>query len=325
MATIKDVARLAGCSISTVSKYLNGGNVRSEIQEPIRAAIAQLDYRANPYARGLKSQRSRIIGILMPSITAPFYGSVIMSLDKILRENGYHTFLSCYSANHGLERDYLSFLINAGIDGLIYTPENLSAEEFYELTGPRSIPVVQLDRMIQGVNADAVLADNSEAVYQCTCHLIDKGHRRIAIMVGPQSILTAKERLVGYLRAMSDHNITYDDALVFSGPLEFSTGYQSVAPMLSMDNRPTAVISTNYDITIGLVTAMRERGIKIPDEIEIFGYDSVSVCRMMTPPLSVVQQPEELLGRTAGAYLIDRLVGFDGPPRQIRLKNKLII
>ena len=124
---------------------------------------------------------------------------------------------------------------------------------------------------------------------------------------------------------MTDHNITYDDALVFSGPLEFSTGYQSVATMLNMDVRPTAVISTNYDITIGLVTAMRERGIQIPGEIEIFGYDSVSVCRMMTPPLPVVQQPEEMLGRTAGAYLIDRLVGFDGPPRQLRLKNKLII
>lgn len=325
MATIKDVARLAGCSISTVSKYLNGGNVRGEIQEPIRAAIAQLDYRANPYARGLKSQRSRIIGILMPTITAPFYGSVIMALDKILRENGYHTFLSCYSSNHGLERDYLSFLINAGIDGLIYTPENLSAEEFYELTSARSIPVVQLDRMIQGVNADAVLTDNSDAVYKAACHLIGKGHRQIAILVGPQSVLTAKERLVGYLRAMTDHNITYDDALVFSGPLEFSTGYQSVATMLNMDVRPTAVISTNYDITIGLVTAMRERGIQIPGEIEIFGYDSVSVCRMMTPPLPVVQQPEEMLGRTAGAYLIDRLVGFDGPPRQLRLKNKLII
>ena len=325
MATIKDVARLAGCSISTVSKYLNGGNVRGEIQEPIRAAIAQLDYRANPYARGLKSQRSRIIGILMPTITAPFYGSVIMALDKILRENGYHTFLSCYSSNHGLERDYLSFLINAGIDGSIYTPENLSAEEFYELTSARSIPVVQLDRMIQGVNADAVLTDNSDAVYKAACHLIGKGHRQIAILVGPQSVLTAKERLVGYLRAMTDHNITYDDALVFSGPLEFSTGYQSVATMLNMDVRPTAVISTNYDITIGLVTAMRERGIQIPGEIEIFGYDSVSVCRMMTPPLPVVQQPEEMLGRTAGAYLIDRLVGFDGPPRQLRLKNKLII
>lgn len=324
MATIKDVARLAGCSISTVSKYLNGGNVRPEIQDPIRAAIAKLDYRVNPYARGLKSQRSRTVGILMPNITAPFFGSVIMALDKILRENGYHSILCCYSANHGLERDYLNFLYNNGIDGLIYMPENLSADEFYELTSGRNLPVVQVDRIIQGVDTDAVLADNSEAVYQCTRHLIDNGHRRIAIVTGPQSILTAKERLVGYLRALSDHDIPYDDTLVFSGSLDFATGYQNFQNMEAMAQPPTAVISTNYDITLGLVTAIRERGVKIPEEIEVFGYDSVNVCRMMTPPLPVVHQPEEMIGRTAGAYLIDRLLGHDGPSRQIRLKNKVI-
>ncbi len=326
MATIKDVARLANCSISTVSKYLNGGNVRTELQAPIRAAIAQLDYRVNPYARGLKSQRSRTIGILIPNITAPFFGSVIMALDKILRENGYHTLLSCYNSNHGLERDYLSFLLSTGIDGLIYMPENLSADEFEELTASRSIPVVQLDRMIQGVSADAVLADNSDAVYQSVSYLIEqKNHQRIAIVTGPQSVLTSKERMVGYLRALSDYDVPYDDAVVFTGELSFATGYQSAVQMMSMDTPPTAVISTNYDITIGLTTALRERGYRIPEEIDVFGYDSVEVCRMMTPPLPVVQQPEELMGRTAGAYLIDRLVGFDGPPRQIRLKNKVIV
>lgn len=324
MSTIKDVARLAGCSISTVSKYLNGGNVRSDIQEPIRSAIAQLDYRANPYARGLKSQHSCIIGVLMPSITAPFYGTVITSLEKILREHGYRIILSCYSSNHGLERDYLNFLIHTGIEGLIYMPENLSADEFYELTSGRPIPVVQLDRMIQGVAADAVLADNSDAVYQSVCHLIQNGHRRIAILSGPQYIFIAKERLVGYLRAISDHQIPYDDRLVISGSLDFSTGYKSVSSLFDMVSPPTAIISTNHDITIGLVTAVRERGIRIPEDVEIFGYDSVNVCRMMTPPLPVVQQPEEMLGRTAASYILDRLTGFRGEPRQIRLKNNLI-
>ena len=324
MATIKDVARLAGCSISTVSKYLNGGNVRPEIQEPIRAAITRLDYRVNPYARGLKAQRSRTVGILMPNIAAPFFGSVIMSLDKILRENGYHSLLSCYSSNHGLERDYLNFLYNTGIDGLIYMPENLSADEFYELTASRNIPVVQVDRIIQGVETDSVLADNSEAVHQAVSHMIQKGHRRITIATGPQSVLTSKERLVGYLRALSDHDIPYDDSLVFTGELDFATGYQSALQILELENPPTAVISTNYDITIGLITALRERGCRIPEDIDVFGYDCVNVCRMMNPPLPVVQQPEELIGRTAGAYLMERLLGHDGPCRQTRLKSKVI-
>ena len=129
MATIKDVARLAGVSVSTISKYLNGGNVLEENAESIRKAIAELDYRVNPFARSLKTQRSKSIGVLLPDITAPFFGNVLVSLDKVLREHGYHTLISCYSASYGLERENLQFLINNGIDGLIYAPENLTAED----------------------------------------------------------------------------------------------------------------------------------------------------------------------------------------------------
>ena len=133
MATIKDVARLAGVSVSTISKYLNGGNVLEENAEAIRRAISELDYRVNPFARSLKTQRSKSIGVLLPDITAPFFGNVLTAMDKVLRENGYHSLISCYSSNHGLERDNLSFLLSAGIDGLIYAPEDLSVDEFYEL------------------------------------------------------------------------------------------------------------------------------------------------------------------------------------------------
>ena len=119
MATIKDVAKLAGVSVSTVSKYINGGHLRGGNSDAIRDAIAQLDYHVNPFARSLKSQRGRSVGILLPSMTASFYGSVLTSLDKALRECGYHILISCYGANHGLERDNLQFLITNGIDGLI--------------------------------------------------------------------------------------------------------------------------------------------------------------------------------------------------------------
>ena len=164
MATIKDVARMAGVSISTVSKYLNGGNVRPENLEPIRSAIAALDYRANPFARCLKAQRSRSIGILLPNMAAPFFGTMVMALDTILREHGYHSMICCYGSSHGLERDYFRFLLSTGVDGMVYVPEDLSAEEFRELTAQRPIPVVQVDRAIQGVETDAVLVNTAIAV-----------------------------------------------------------------------------------------------------------------------------------------------------------------
>lgn len=323
MATIKDVARMAGVSASTVSKYINGGHLRQENAESIRSAIATLDYRVNPFARSLKAQRSRSIGILLPDISAPFYGSVLTTLDRSLREHGYHTLISCYGSNHGLERDNLSFLITNGIDGLIYIPEDLTADEFYELTANFSIPTVQVDRVVQGVASDAVLVNNTEAVHRAVSCLIARGHRRIAAITGPKSVLTAKERLVGYLRALSDHGILYDDALVISDENDFATGYRGFDALMQLPDRPTAIFATNYDITIGLVTAAREQGIRIPEELDIFGFDCVEICTMMKTPLPVVHQPEQLIGQTAATYLIERLEGYNGAPRTTRLNCKI--
>ena len=320
MATIKDVAKMAGVSPSTISKYMNGGNVREENVEAIRNAIAALDYRVNPFARNLKTQRSRSIGVLLPDITAPFFGNVMTALDKVLRENGYHSLISCYSANHGLERDNLRFLISTGVDGLIYMPENLSAEEFYELTANCGVPTVLIDRSLEGLPGDTVLVDNADAVYTAILRLANQGHRRIAIITGPKAVFSAKERLVGYLRALSDLSILYDDQLVISGQNEFATGYYGLEALMNLPDPPTAVFTTNYDITMGVITAAREQGMRIPEDIAVFGFDCVDICTMLKPPLPVVHQPEQEIGQLAARYLIERLGGFEGPPRVTQLK-----
>ena len=325
MATIKDVARKAGVSQSTISKYMNGGNVRPENAEAIRQAIADLDYRVNPFARSLKTQRSRSVGILLPDMTAPFFGSVITALDKSLRERGYHSLISCYSSDHGLERDNLRFLISAGIDGLIYIPEDLSAEEFYELTNHQNVPVVQVDRVIPGIISDAVLVDNAESTYRAVAEMIKQGHRRIAMVSGPKSVFTAKERQTGYLRALTDYNVLYDDALVISDENTFATGYRSGKHLLQMEDRPTAILTTNYDITLGLITAARELGGSFMKDVNIVGYDCVEVCTMMDPPLPVIQQPEQQIGQIAASYILERMNGFDGPVRTNRLKCRLVL
>lgn len=324
MATIKDVAKMAGVSMSTVSKYINGGTVRPENIAPIREAIAALDYRVNPFARGLKAQRNRSVGILLPDMTAPFYGSVVAAMDKTFREHGYHSIISCYDSNHGLERDNLRFLLTNGIDGLIYIPEDLTAEEFYEMTASFSIPMVQVDRMIQGVRSDAVLVDNTKAAYDAVSSLIRDGHRRIAMITGPKSVFTAKERQIGYLKALSDGGILYDDALFISGQNDFATGYHGCETLLRQSALPTAVFTTNYDITLGFITAARERGVQIPEEMAVFGFDCVDICTMMKPPLPVVQQPEQAMGIQAAKYLIERLNNFTAEPQITRLPCTLV-
>lgn len=324
MATIKDVARMAGVSVSTVSKYINGGNVRPENVEPIRNAIEQLEFRVNPFARSLKTQRSRYIGILLPSITAPFFGSVVEALDRKLREYGYHSLISCYASSPGQERDNLQFLLGNGIDGLVYAPEDMTADVFQELTANSGIPVVQVDRMIQGVVSDTVLVNNTEATHLAISHLIDRGHRRIAILTGPKSVFSARERLMGYVSALSDHGILYDDSLVISADNEFGAGYRGFDALMQLPDPPTAVFATNYDITMGLITAARERGVKIGEDMDFCGFDCVEICSMLRPPLPVVHQPEAQIGATAAQFLIDRLGGYAGPARLERLNCKLI-
>lgn len=325
MTTIKDVAQLAGVSPSTVSKYINGGSVRRENLDAIRNAIDTLGFRVNPIARSLKTRRTYSIGILLPTLVAPFFSEVFMSMDKLLRECGYHSMISCYYSDHGLERDYLGYLIGTGIDGLIYVPEELTAEEFSELTAGRNIPVVQVDRKIPGVETDAVLAENTEISRQAVSRLISQGHRRIAIISGPSSVQTSKERQTGYLRALEEGGILYDNVLMIRGELAFATGYQGLVRLLGLTSPPTAIFTTNHDITMGVVTAIRDRGLSIPENMTVLGYDCVDVCGMMTPRMPVVRQPEQEIGRTAAAYLIERLAGRTDPPRITRLKCSIIL
>jgi LacI family transcriptional regulator len=325
MATIKDVARMAGVSISTVSKYMNGGTVRQENIAPIREAIAALDYRVNPFARGLKAQRNRSVGILLPDLTTPFFGAIIGAMDKTFREYGYHSIISCYDADHGLERDNLRFLLTNGIDGLIYIPEDLTAEEYKEITSNGSIPVVQVDRVISGVKSDTVLVDNAQAAYKAVMSLAQKGHRRIALITGSKAVLTAKERQVGYLNALTDSGIHYDDDLFISGLNNFATGYHGCEALLQLPTWPTAVFTTNYNITLGFITAARERGIRIPEQIDVFGFDCVDICTMLNPPIPVIRQPEQEIGRTAAMYLIERMQGCTDEPRTTRLECNAVV
>jgi LacI family transcriptional regulator len=178
--------------------------------------------------------------------------------------------------------------------------------------------------MIQGVTSDTVLVNNTDAAYQAVSCLIKKGHSRVAMITGPKSVLTAKERQIGYLKAISDHGLIYDDDLFISDQNDFATGYRGCERLIAQEHPPMAIFTTNYNITMGCVTAARERGLRIPEDFDIFGFDCVDICTMMKPPLPVVQQPEEEIGRMAATHLIERLNGFAGEPRIARLPCKLV-
>lgn len=325
MSTIRDVAKHANVSVATVSKYLNGGHVREQKELAIQAAMQELEYQINPYAKSLRTRRSMAAGILLPSALTPFFSNMLQSLDASLRRAGYQTLVSFYRPDHGIEREKLQFLSRAGIDALAYTPENITAGEFQDIFSAGSMPVVLIDRMIAGIQtADAVLVDSAAAVQAAVGRLIDRQHRRIAIINGPPSVFTAKERMAGYLHALSEHAIAYDPDYVQSGEYAMRTGYQGFLKLMSLPQPPTAIITMNYDLTLGALTAAQERSVRIPEEIALFGFDCSDICNVIASPIPIIQQPEQALGSQTAQFLLERMNGYTGPARLAKLHAAII-
>ena len=337
MSTIKDIAKHTGLSLATISKYLNGGNVLAENREKIDEAIELLHYRINRSARSLRSNHTKTVGVVMPTMALAFFGSVFSELDSVLTREGYTEIACSYNFNRELEVDKFRYFASNNVDGIVLIPQFLTAGEIdsiYSSVG-RSFPIVLVDRTIPDFKCDTIVIDNLNAAYTSVEHLINQGHRRIGIIVGPQNISTAYERAVGYYRALKDYGLLDADysslaesrtenELVRIGNYDFESGFRIFNEFMDMDNPPTALCATNYDMTLGAISAARERRIVLGESIGFVGFDALNVCGMIRPQLCVVEQPTSDMGRCAGELLLKRMKGdSDGFPKVIRLKTQL--
>jgi LacI family transcriptional regulator len=321
MSTIKDVARKTGLSLSTISKYLNGGHVREENRLAIEQAVHELDYSVNYFARSLKANRSKTIGILLPTISSPFFGQVVASMEPVFRAGGYESVVCSYNFQPEAELGKLEFLAHKHVDGLIYVPESAGAADIRARVG--STPLLLLDRTVPGMRCDAIVVDNLNAVYMAVEQLISRGHRRIGFIAGPMRISTAMERATGYRRVLEDYGLPIDDSLIRSGDYDVESGYRLFNELLDLPDPPTAICVTSYDMTLGAITAAHERGVALPTDVDFIGYDNINLCRIVTPPLEIIEQPMEQMGREAASRILARLAGDTSEPRLLRLKAKL--
>jgi len=336
LSTIKDVSKVSGLSLATISKYLNGGNVRDENRQRIDDAVKVLGYRINRNARSLKTNRTMTVGVVMPTLSVPFFGSVLSSLDQTLREAGYTSFVCSYDFDRDLELEKLRVLCNNNVDGIVLAAQHVSANELNEIRNSRGseMPMVLVDRTITGFVCDSIVIDNLNATYGAVEQLINAGHRHIGIIVGPLDISTANERMVGYRRALEDYGIKIEtglrtksgqsEDLIQIGRYDFESGYRQFNNFMDMETPPTALCVTNYDMTMGAVTAAHERNIILGKDIGFVGFDAVDLCRIVSPPLSIVEQPTQMMGQKAGEILLKRMAGENLPhPQVIRLKSYL--
>lgn len=324
MATIKEVAERAAVSTATVSRALNGGRVNPDLRARVESAVAEIGYRPNRLARGLRRQSTMVWGLVISDVRNPFFTSLARAVEDVANASGHSVVLCNSDEDVDKESRYIEMLVGEQVAGLILSPalEDLSTVDVALAEG---IPVVAIDRRVRTTVVDTVLVDNHAGARDAVFHLVAEGARRIAVLVGDPRVTTARERLEGYVAALRQSGLEYEDELVLYGDFRGSNGRELVGELLSRADKPDALFVTNNLLTVGALEAIVAAQIEMPTELKVVGYDDLPLAALLKPGLSSVSQPTYDVGRRAAELLVERLNGGDGPAREVVLTASLEI
>lgn len=307
MSTIKDVAKRAGVAISTVSKYINGGSVREYNAKAIKEAIEALDFKLNDVARTLKTNRAMTVGVMIPSLAGLFFTTIAAFMEDEFSKHGYNVILCDYRNDTDLEKMKLEFLLSKRVDGLVVVPRGSSKQ--LQTIMKQGIPVISIDRKLGDIEIDAVLSDSNKGSEIATDSLLQLGHEDIAIILGPEDVDTTTQRLDGYKSSMEKHSTLLKDEYIKYSDYTVAGGFKAMCDLLELSIRPTAVFSTNYEMTLGAIMAANEKGVDVPNDISIIGFDDMDMTQLVNPPLSVVAQDLESIAKQTALLLLKRMNG----------------
>lgn len=305
-ATIKDIAKKTGLGLATISSYLNGGNVREKNRVKIEDAIEELHFEVNEVARGLKTNKTKIIGIIIPELNNIFCAEIITEVEDILRSRGYASILCDCRTDGRREEEAVEFLDKRRVDGLILMPSGNSGKHLC-IFSKKKKPVVLIDRKLKDIECDSVLVDNRGAVKDAVLRLIRAGHEKIGMIAGPEGMFTAEERLAGYGEALLETGIVWQKERVVHSDYTIAGGAESFRVLLEQNPDITAVIVSNYEMTMGAIIEANEMDVKIPDGLSFIGFDNLEFARACVPRLSIVTQPTKEIGRRAAELMLKRL------------------
>jgi len=346
-ASIKDVARRAGVSTATVSHVINKTRfVRDETRQKVLDVIEELNYQPSAIARGLATNSTLTIGVVVSDITNPFFTAMVRSIQDELNEHAYHALILNTDEDPERENDVLRLLAARQIDGLIITPTGVRSEQLIQMA-LANLPIVLLDRGTPGVEAPVVGVDNEEGAYEATKHLLEAGHCRIAALVGLEAITTQLDRANGYRRALQEAGISIDEALIVHAdprfyknqPAQFAMAtpprratnlqmtpiaFQALQQILDLSDGTTAIFVANNQMTVGALHALKERGLRCPEDISLISFDDHDWALVFSPSLTVVRQPTYRLG-LAAAKLLMKLINGEAIEQPSPLPVELII
>jgi LacI family transcriptional regulator len=321
-----DVAARAGVSVATVSRALSGDpkRVSAPVLQRIIDAAEELDYIPNNLARNMRAGSSRILGLVISDIGNPFFTAVVRGVEDVAQRHGYSLVLSNTDEDPDREAASLGVMAAERAAGLIIatTNENGTALRRFADMG---MAIVAIDRHIADLPTDSVVVDNESASHEAVTHLVRLGHRRVAIVGGPSDADTARERRRGYERALAEARIAMEPELVRAGDFRETAGLTVTRELLDLREPPTAIFAVNNLTTIGVLGALRERGVEVPTEMSVVGFDDIPTAELMQPPLTVVQQPTYRMGARAADLLIRRLREPDAAVKEVVLAARLVV
>jgi LacI family transcriptional regulator len=322
--TIREVAVRAGVSHQTVSRVINNSPyVSDSTRSQVLQAIAELDYHPNANAVGLSRNRSDIVGVVVESVTSPFFTQIVDGVARGLREQG--RFLLLATTTGATQIDIMSSLQRSRrIDGMIVVlPLESSLEQAYILSQGR-MPVILID-MLYDIDTNCISVNNFQGAYSAAEYLIKLGHRRIGMICGRSDIPVGQTRLDGYQAALRYYGIAYEPSLVMPGNFTDAAGYAGANRLLDLPVPPTAIFASNDEMAFGAMHAIRQRGLRVPDDVSIVGFDDIPEARHSYPPLTTVRQPLREMGELAGTYIC-RLIEDPTQPRlQMTMTTRLIV
>jgi len=311
MPSMKQIARLADVSLGTVSHVINNSaKVREPLRRRVLEAVELLSYQPSQLARGLRRDKTNIIGMIIPDITNPFFPAVVRGAEDAAYDSGYRLLLCNADNNQLKEISYIKELRTYLPAGIIVIPSNLNDVTMQDVKLTGKSVVVCLDRIPRDWKGDAVTIDNEDGAMQATQHLIRLGHVRIATVTGPLSLTNATDRRTGFRRALREANIQIPAEYEQESSFNREGGHSAALKLLRMQPRPTAIFAQNDLMAMGVMVAIRELGLQCPRDISLFGFDGLEVMELMDPPLSSVLQP----GYQLGAMGVELLVGRVNDP-----------
>ncbi len=319
MATIYEVSKLAGVSLATVSRVMNNtGNVSEATRTAVLQAMKELNYRPNAMARSLAANRSDCVGIMVSELHGPIFGALVSSIEKELREAGKIAIFACGHSDAAKEKEGIQFLSGMKVDALILHVEALSDEYLLELHDDPATPLVALNRDIRGMQTACINLDNTLGGQVATRAMIDLGHRSIAYIAGPMDWQDARERLDGHRKALLEASIDVDGRLVVEGDYHEQGGARAMRELFDRDVPFTAVVCANDEMAAGAMDVIRSRGLEIPGDISLIGYDNVRWARYLYPKLTSVNYPIREMGQMAARWVLKNVYGA----RDLTIQNR---